>query len=308
MKKLLITGASGLLGLNTALEAAKDFDVYGVTYKHHILTDTINLVSADLAAPGTVQQIYEQTQPDWVIHCAALTNLEACESNPELAEELNAHLPARMAEEAARRGLRFVHISTDAVFDGKKGNYSEDDVPNPLSVYARTKFAGEKAVAEAYPESIIARVNMFGWSPTGKRSLAEFFFNNLRDGNQVKGFTDVFFSPLLVNDLARILLRMLDSQLSGLYHLFSADAISKYDFGIAIAQRFDLNKNLISPISVMESELSAARSPNLSMRTDKLAQALGEQLPNIGAGIDRFYGLYTQDYPKILANLLKAVV
>ena len=95
-----------------------------------------------------------------------------------------------------------MHVSTDAVFDGQAAATTEQDTPNPLSIYARTKLDGERGVAEANPDAIIARVNLYGWSLSGRRSLAEFFFNNLSAGKRVKGFTDVYFCPLLANDLA----------------------------------------------------------------------------------------------------------
>jgi dTDP-4-dehydrorhamnose reductase len=307
MKKILVTGASGLLGLNIAMQAAKEFDVYGVAHNNPVQSPDFAMHSADLLTPGTIKQIFAQTQPHWAIHCAALTDLDACETNPRLAEELNADLPGRMAEEAARNRVRFVHISTDAVFDGKKGSYVEKNTTNPLSIYARTKLAGEQAVAAANPDAIVARVNFYGWSLSGQRSLGEFFFNNLRDGNQVKGFADVFFSPLLVNDLAQIILRMLETKLSGLYHVFSSDAISKCDFGVAIAERFGFDTNLISPISVEESGLIVARSPNLSMLTDKLSKALGDPPPSIASGLDHFFELFEQKYPQKLTSLLEPI-
>lgn len=307
MKKLLVTGASGLLGLNLALEASSNYAVYGVVNSHRFHSPDFTVLDVNLLAPEVVGRVYDESQPDWVIHCAALTDLDACATNPQLAKELNTNLPRRMAAEAAKRGALFLHISTDAVYDGQKGDYVEKNATNPLSIYARSKLAGERAVANSYPESIIARVNMFGWSLTGEKSLAEFFFNNLRSRNPVKGFNDVFFSPLLVNNLGKILLRMLEEKLTGLYHVFSSDAISKYDFGVAIANRFGFDSNLISPISIKESGLIVARSPNLTMRTDKLAQALGEPTPTIAEGLDRFHQLYEQGYAKKLQTLMATV-
>ena len=196
-----------------------------------------------------------------------------------------------------------VHVSTDAVFDGLRGDYSEEDMPNPVGVYSRTKLEGERVVAEADPTAIIARVNIFGWSITGKRSLAEFFFNHLYNGKPVMGFTDVCFCPLLANDLADILVRMLEMKLSGLYHLVSSEALSKYDFGVRLAHRFDLDPNLINPTSVKQSGLKAARSPNLSLRTDKLAAALGASLPRVSTGLDKLFTLYRQGYPQLLFDM-----
>ncbi|MBN2147137.1 MAG: SDR family oxidoreductase [Anaerolineales bacterium] len=307
--KILITGASGLLGLNLALETSQQHTVYGVVNDHLIHSDAFTVIQADLLAPGAVEQILEQTQPDWVIHCAALANVDACEARPALAQQLNSELPRQLAHLCAARryvtrgGARLVHISTDCVFDGARGDYTEEDAPNPLGVYAHSKLQGEIAVQEADPEAIIARVNLFGWSISGKRSLAEFFFNNLSAGKQVMGFTDVLFCPLLANDLAHVLVSMLEKGLRGVYHVVGSQSTSKFDFGVQVARRFGLDASLIIPTSVALAGLKAARSPNLTLRTDKLARALGQPIPNFSTGLDRFYTLYQQGYPQMLRGL-----
>ena len=301
--RILITGASGLLGLNLALEAAAQHEVYGTAKDHLIHTSAFKVLHCDLLAPGAVEKLLDQTQPEWVIHCAAQANVDACEANPVLASQLNTELPAELAHHVARGGARLVHISTDAVFDGQRGGYSEEDEPNPLGIYARTKLDGERAVAQANPDAIIARVNLFGWSITGSRSLGEFFVTNLSAGRHVMGFTDVIFCPLLANHLAQILIKMLESDLSGLYHVVSRECLSKYEFGLRVAQKFSLDGSLITPTSVQQSGLAAARSPNLSLRSDKLASALGEPTPDVAAGLDRFYDLYQQGYPQYLKGM-----
>ncbi len=301
--RLLITGASGLLGVNVALEAARQHTVFGVVHRRQLKTQAFTVLQADLHTSGEVERLLDETQPDWVIHCAALADVDACERDPELAWALNSELPAELAHHVARGGARLLHVSTDAVFDGRKGDYREDDPPNPLSVYARTKLAGEQRVLEANPDAIVARVNLFGWSASGKRSLAEFFFYNLQAGRPVKGFTDVFFCPLLVNDMAQIFLRMLARGLRGLYHVFSSECISKYEFGVAIADAFGFDAGLITPISVSAAGLIAMRSPNLTMNVDKLIHHLGEVPPSISTGIERFYQLYQQGYPQLLRKL-----
>jgi dTDP-4-dehydrorhamnose reductase len=117
------------------------------------------------------------------------------------------------------------------------------------------------------------------------------------------GFTDVYFCPLLVNDLAKIFLKMLGAGLKGLYHVLSVDAMSKYDFGVAIARRFGFNPRLITPTSVHQAGLGAVRSPNLTLRVDKLIRDLGQTPPTISTGIDQFYTLYQQGYPQFLQAL-----
>jgi dTDP-4-dehydrorhamnose reductase len=305
-RRILITGASGLLGLNLALEATKDHTefapvIFGQVNSHPLNTDAFTVIQADLLVPGAVERLLEQTQPDWVIHCAALADLDACETDPALAHQLNSEMPGLLAEYVARGGARLLHVSTDAVFDGQGRDYTEEDIPNPLGVYARSKLDGERAVAQANPDAIIARVNLFGWSLGGKRSLAEHFFYTLSAGKPVMGFYDVFFCPLLANDLGLIFLKMLDAGLSGLYHVVSSECTSKYAFGVEIARRFDLDEGLVMPTSVHQGGLKAPRSPNLTLRADKLIHDLGEPLPGLSAGLERFYTLYQQRYPQALS-------
>lgn len=303
-RRILITGASGLLGLNTALEIAAEYAVIGQVNRNVLHTEEFTVVQTDLLAPGAVQRLLDETQPDWVIHCAAQANVDACEANPAQAQQLNSEIPRLLAEHVARGGARLIHVSTDAVFDGQRGNYTEDDLPNPLSVYARTKLDGERLVLAANPNAIVARVNLFGWSLSGKRSLAEFFFNKLNAGEPAMGFTDVYFCPLLANDLGRLLVKMLAAGLSGLYHAVGSECISKYEFGLRVARAFGFDENLVIPTSVQDGGLKAARSPNLTLRADKLIHALGEPIPNLSTGLERFYTLYQQGYPQKLARMI----
>jgi dTDP-4-dehydrorhamnose reductase len=301
--RILVTGASGLLGLNLALEASHQHEVIGSVNKNAIQTTEFTVLRSDLTIPGAIEQLLEESQPDWVINCAALANLDACEAEPVLAQKLNSELPGKLAEYVARGGARLVHVSTDAVFDGKRGGYSEEDEPNPLSHYARTKLAGEQVIFEANPEAIVARVNLFGWSLSGKRSLAEWFFNNLSAGNKIMGFTDVFFCPLHVNDLANILLKMVKNELKGLYHVVSSECISKYDFGVRLARIFAFDPTLITPTLVSEAGLVAARSPNLTLKSNKLSKALGEETPDITHGLSRFHAQYMQGYKNSILSM-----
>lgn len=301
--RLLITGASGLLGINLALEAAKEHTVFGQVNSHPLSTTAFTVIQADLLAPHAVERLLEQAQPEWVIHCAALANLEACEVDPGLAQKLNSEIPAELAKHVARGGARLLHVSTDAVFDGQRGDYSEEDDPNPIGMYSQTKLEGEKGVASADPSAIIARVNLYGWGLTGKRSLGEFFFNKLSHREPCLGFTDVFFCPLLANDLAHLFVKMLSNQLQGLYHVVSSECLSKFEFGKRIADKFGLDASLIAPSSWKEGGLKAVRAPNLKLRAEKLSYALGEPLPNISTGLDRFYTLYQQGYPQFLQQM-----
>jgi dTDP-4-dehydrorhamnose reductase len=209
----------------------------------------------------------------------------------------------QLAKACKERGVSFVHISTDAVFDGMTISfYKEEDEPNPLSVYAQTKLDGERAVLDEDSNALVARVNFYGWSLTGRRSLAEFFFHNLSNNKSMSGFTDVMFCPMLVNDTARTLIKMLEKKLSGLYHLVGPQAMSKYQFGVEIARKFNLREREISPKSINTSSLNARRSNNLCLSINKLSTALGEASPEFSTGLDEFYTQYRQGYPQKLRS------
>jgi len=296
--RLLITGSSGLLGLNLAQEAMTAHEVTGAD-RGKLVSAPFKTIKRDLLEKGAVESVLDSARPDWVVNCASLTDLEACDSNPELARQLNAGLPGNLAKACKTRGVMFVHISTDAVFDGQKdGFYTEEDAPNPLGTYSETKLAGERAVLDANSKAIVARVNFYGWSLGGRRSLAEFFFHNLTNNKSMSGFTDVVFCPMLANHTARILLKMLEKGLTGLYHLVGIQAMSKYQFGVEIARKFGLRESEISPKSILSSSLTARRSHNLSLSTARISTDLGESLPDFSTGMDEFYTQYLQGYPQ----------
>jgi dTDP-4-dehydrorhamnose reductase len=304
LKRILITGASGLLGLNLALQNSEKAQVFGAVYSNILVNVPFQVIPADLRDEREMLACIEDSKPDLIINCAAMANLEACEADPLAAEILNVSLPEWLAVVTKEKAIQLLHISTDAVFDGQKGDYSEEDLPHPLSVYAQTKLDGEKAVARVNPQALIARVNFYGFSLMGKRSLAEFFLYNLAAGTHVFGFSDVFFCPLLVQDLGAILLAMAKKNLSGLYHVVSPQALSKYEFGVSIAKLFGLNEELVESVSVSRGGLTAHRSPNLTLNIGKLKRDLSLPIPDQRTGLQNFKKLFEDGYPEKLRSFL----
>lgn len=298
--RILISGVSGLLGLNLGLRVNAEHTIIGLVHSHPLKELPFSINTVDLNEEKNARVLIDRFKPDVFIHCAALADVDACEKDPIRAHQLNAELPGWLAEECERHAVKFVHISTDAVFDGRKeGKYQEQDTPNPLGMYAQTKLEGERNVLQVNSAALVARVNFYGFSLSRKRSLAETFLHTLQNGKTMFGFTDVIFSPLYVIDLAEILLKMVEKQLSGLYHVTSPESQSKYAFGVNIAQRFGLDQTLIQPILVAEATfLTAPRSQNLVLDSGKVQRALKMNLPNQQEGLDRFY----QDYKNGLAQ------
>jgi dTDP-4-dehydrorhamnose reductase len=288
MKRILITGASGLLGANLVLDAVGLMETAAVAYAHRVELPGVQAFQADLADPGAAEEILRRVRPDWVVHCAAATDVDACEVDPATAFRLNREMAGLVAEAAAQVDARLAHISTDAVFDGTTGGYGEDDPPNPVNVYGRSKLEGEAAAREACPEALIVRTNIFGWNALDKKSLAEWFLSHLETPRRCPGFVDVSVTPILVSDLGRIIFRMLEAGLRGVYHVVGADCVSKFEFGVRIAQTFGLDAGMIDPVEVESVRLRAPRARRLCLRGAKIDRDLATRLPSLGDGLARF--------------------
>lgn len=304
MTHFLVTGVSGLLGLNFALAVdGKKHQVTGVANTAPLMWATFKNVEAELTKQGVIKELINTHKPDVILHCAAMANVDACENDPQLAHQVNAELPGVIAAACQKHSVRMIHISTDAVFDGSRGNYNENDEPNPLSVYAQTKLDGEHAVLAANAEALITRVNFYGWSAAGNRSLAENFVNRLSQNEEMMGFTDVNFCPMNILDLSALLVEVSSLDLRGIYHMVGPEAMSKFEFGKRIAEKFGFDPALIKPVSIKESGLKAARSPNLTLSTEKLHAALGHDLPDFAGGLQKFYDQHRRGYPLYIKSL-----
>ena len=284
------------------MHAMDKYEVIGSCIEGSITNPPFKMIFGDLIVQNMLDNLIDESKPDAVIHCAALANVDQCERDQDLAFRLNAELPGKLAKLTSKLGLKLVQISTDSVFDGKTGNYVESDITNPLNIYAKSKLAGEENVAKNDPDAIIARVNFFGWSMTGQRSLAEWFFNNLSDNCHISGFSDVFFNPLEVMSLAKQLLALIEKDLSGIYHVASPNFISKYEFGRQIANLFGFDDSLISPQSWRSAGLSANRATNATLSINKLVNDLGMVPPTVQESLSFWHDSYIHGYPQKLRS------
>ena len=238
--------------------------------------------------------------PTWIVHCAALTNVDWCEDHPQETQHVNVSMSRNLAGAAQHVGAHLVYVSTDSVFDGTSGNYSETQTPSPRNAYGQSKLAGEHAVQEAGSDHLIVRTNIYGWNLQDKQSLAEWILHRLEAEEPVPGFFDVHFTPILVNDLSEIVLDMMEHKMQGVYHVVGAQTCSKYEFALQIAEMFGLDKSLISPVSLMESVLRAPRPKNTSLRTEKIRQELSRAMPDISSGLRRFKRLRDSGFVRTL--------
>lgn len=252
----------------------------------------MRVVGVDLAIDDLVA-LLSGARPDAVIHCAALTDVDACEARPAEAERENVVVTARIAAAAASAGAFLAYISTDSVFDGTRGGYGEDEAAVPVNVYGRTKLAGEAAVRAAIAPDrwLVARTAIYGWNALQKRSLAEFFLARLEAQEPVSGFADSIFTPILVDDLAEALLELIAAGAAGLFHVAGSEAVTKLEFGRRVAATFGFDPSSVTPSHRAAAKQIAPRPRDVSLRTSKVASALGRRMPNVDEGLMRFRAL-----------------
>lgn len=303
---LLVTGASGLLGANLIVAAlGEGRPLVAVSRTRRVHLPGVRSYCADLSAPGEAEAIVAEVRPRVVIHAAAATSVDGCEGDPAGAHRLNETMASYVATAARAVRARLIHISTEAVFDGTALRcYAEDDPTLPCNVYGQSKRAGEEAVLTADPDALIVRTTIYGWNAQAKASLAEFFIERLRRGEQVPGFADVLFTPILVNDLADRLLRLAFLDVRGILHVAGRECVSKVEFGQRLARWFGLDPALVVPGSVRDAGLPARRALRPCLCVAR-AEALLGRLPTVDEGIARFHGLEKDGLPGRLHRLLE---
>jgi len=299
-KKILITGASGLLGSNLALAYKDKYEVAGIYNQHKIKIGGVEIINLDLLDRSRLKRLIDDFNPDVIIHSAALSDVDKCETDKALADRLNIEATENIVRSLGNAGPYLIYVSTDAVYDGIKGNFGEDDEANPINHYARTKLLGEKTALK-YKDSMVARTNFFGWNIQDKFSLSEWAFHSLSNKKPIKGFKDVYFSAMYTFFVADILEKVFNTGLNGIYNLGSSDSMSKYDFALRIAETFNLNKSLIEKISVDDFDFTAKRSKNVSMNVKKIEKAINFGMPAMDLSISAFY----KDYKDGIQSKLK---
>jgi dTDP-4-dehydrorhamnose reductase len=214
--------------------------------------------------------VLSKQKPDVVIHTAAYTDVDGCEINRELAWKVNAEATKHLAIASAQVNSHLIYVSTDYVFDGEKGFYTEEDKPNPISYYGYTKLRGEEFLKGYATEWCIARPSvLYGWGPKHKQNFATWIINNLKQGKEVKVLTDQHVSPTLNTNLAAMLLEIAERKITGTTHTAGATRVSRHEFALKLAETFNLNKNLIKPITMNEIRWKAKRPKDSSLNVSK---------------------------------------
>lgn len=267
--KLLITGASGLLGhIIAKLALKRSHRVYSI-YKEHP-TNLGTPIKLDLTNQSGISKIVTQLKPEAIIHAAAYTDVDGCEINKDLAWKVNAQATKHIAKTSNNISAHLTYVSTDYVFDGEKGFYKEEDQPSPISYYGYTKLKAEDFVKKHSQEWCIARASaIYGWGQTQKLNFATWLIHNLNQGKEVKILTDQYVSPTLNTNLAEMLLEIAERRITGILHTAGATRANRHEFAKKLAKIFDLDTNLIKPTKMNEISWKAKRPKDSSLNVNK---------------------------------------
>lgn len=273
--RLLITGASGLLGSKLAeLAVSLGYEVYSCYLTHKPKHGIA--VKADVQDKTSLAKAFEEAKPEAVVHTAALTDVDKCELDKSLAYSVNVLGTRNVAELSREYGSFLVYISTDYVFKGDRGMYSESDNPEPINYYGLTKLEGEKIVSHILGEYCIARSSViYGSEPaSGKANFALWILERLRRSEQVSVAVDQWNSPTLNSNLAEMIIEAVDRRLTGIYHMAGASRVSRYEFAKALAETFKLDGRLIKQTTMNSLKWTAKRPKDSSLNVSKALKTL----------------------------------
>jgi len=285
LKSLLVIGGLGLLGNKLVEKARGRFDV---SYTYHTgkswhpepghLLDVTDFEAA--------RRLVLDLRPDSVINTTAFHIVDTCEKEPARARLVNTDATLNLAHACERIGAQYAFLSTDYVFDGtKRGKYRVEDSPNPQSAYAESKWLAETELLAMDADNVVARTSvLYGWNPV-KKNFIIWLLGELRAGRPVKVVDDQYSSPTLADNCAEALLRIVELEKTGLWHVAGNDCLSRYEFALKAAHMFDLDKSLISPVKTADLHQAAKRPMNGCLDVGKTEKELQVKMLSAEQGL-----------------------
>ena len=285
--KYLVTGSAGLIGNQLVHDLEKSGEIVYSCYNNmkpvYGIPTKLNLLNLE-----DIHKIFKKFQPDVVIHSAALTDVEKCEVDPQLANSLNVKATEVIAKEVEKISSYLMYISTDYIFDGKTGLYEETDSTNPLNNYGKTKLLGEKFIEnETSKWSIIRTSTPFGVHPF-KKTFPVWVYENLKINKKINILEDQFTSPTYVPNLSKMILEITSRSLEGFFHLSGSTKISRFEFAKMIATKLNLDLSLLNPVKIDTMPWKANRPLDSSLNISKINAILKTKPYTIKQSLDDY--------------------
>jgi dTDP-4-dehydrorhamnose reductase len=290
--RILITGSNGLLGQKLVQLAGTKTDLAVLATGRGEcrilqLPANVQYQSCDITSEENVLRIMQTFSPDVIIHSAAMTNVDECELNPEACRLQNVEATRNVIRASEETGAHLIHLSTDFIFDGQKGPYSEQDQPNPISIYGESKLEAEVLVKNARcPWSILRTVLVYGIAPGLSRSNIILWVKaSLEQGKEIQVVDDQFRTPTLAEDLAMGCMLVAEKNAEGIFNISGKDFLTPYEMAMQTADFFGLNKSLIKKATAATFSQPAKRPPRTGFHIEKAERVLGYQPHSFAEGI-----------------------
>ena len=314
MRRVLITGANGLLGqkLTEFFARERGYEVL-LTSRHPdsvFSHEQIDYTPLDITAKREVRDLLLSFRPELIINAAALTGVDICETNRDLSWRVNVTGVENLIDAAKRVGSKIIQLSSDYVFDGKSGPYDENGRPNPVNYYGKTKLASENALhISKLPHVIIRTMILYGTGRQIKQNFALWLLERLQDNNSITVAGDQVGSPTLVDDLAYGILKVVEEDKDGIYHISGCELISRYDFALKLAKVFGLDSSSIKAEKTARLNQLAARPLKSGFITLKAESGLGLRTMNVDQGLQTLKSQVNHLHRKyaVQRSLLKSI-
>jgi dTDP-4-dehydrorhamnose reductase len=296
---VLVLGCNGLLGQKVSEFLARgtphQLVLSSRSEKALVTLPNVPYARVDIASRKSVRNAVAEWEPDVIVNAAAMTNVDACERERELAWKINVGGVENIIEASRQRDVKIIHVSTDYVFNGKDGPYSEDDRPDPLNYYGKSKLASENQLRASGLTFVIVRtIVLYGYVPGAKSNFALWLIQQFEQGLPVRVVSDQFGNPTLADDLAHAIVSAIDLGKSGVYHVGGRNIVSRHDFALEVAREFGFDEELISPIKTVQLRQPAQRPLKSGLITLKAEVELGYRPSTIEEGLTILKGQLTR--------------
>ncbi len=288
-RTILITGANGLLGQKLCQGFFPSYQVIGCDLHPQSFISLPNIFyqSLDLTYRTRVESLVRLHDPQVIINAAAYTDVDGCEIHKKDAWIINVGVVENLAGVCRERKIKLIQLSTDYIFDGENGPYSEDAPPHPVSFYGETKLESEKVIKQSSIDYLIVRTNvLYGAGKNVRKNFLLWLLEKLKSGEKIKIVTDQFNNPTLADNLSLCIWEMVDLNLSGIFHLAGAEYLSRYDFALKAANKFNFDRSLVSPTQTELLEQKAPRPHWGGLKTEKAQKILRTRLLNVEEGLE----------------------
>jgi len=287
--KLFVLGGSGLIG-NAIVKKAKDeFDVLTTYYRNSVAIDNVN--SFECYFPNDLdklEEVVKKEKPDVIVNTMGYSNIDFCESNKNNTEKLHVETTERICNICESNGSKQIFLSSDYVFDGEKGDYSENDIPNPVNFYGLSKLKAEQLILKSPINTVIRTSVIYDWDYRAR------FFNsvikNLQNNQEFKATTDVYNSVTLLDNLVESIFKVIKLDQNGIFHVVDSTCMNRYEFAKIIAKKFQLDEKLIKTVSVQDDSKNIAKRPkNACLNNSKAKKELGLNFGTIEEGVNMVF-------------------